>query len=264
MALPPGSEQPPAELPGSAAPLGSPPPSELSEAASDAASITSSAAHGAEAQTAESGSSSGSAPDGEKEGRKGKQHLYCPTCKVTVNSLSQLEAHNTGAKHKSMLEGHSAQLRRGRGKLLARAGHKAKRIGNKGSINIQNKAFHCQVCEIYVNSETQLKQHMSSRRHKDRLAGKPPKPKYSPYNKLQKNAALASKLALQKHLTKALATRFLPSPLTTAVCAMPGPLALRPAAATTLFQAPILGPALFRTPPAHVRTTPGPIVFAPY
>lgn len=36
-----------------------------------------------------------------------------------------------------------------------------------------------------------LSQHMSSRRHKDRLAGKPPKPKYSPYNKLQKNAALA-------------------------------------------------------------------------
>lgn len=36
-----------------------------------------------------------------------------------------------------------------------------------------------------------LFQHMSSRRHKDRLAGKPPKPKYSPYNKLQKNAALA-------------------------------------------------------------------------
>lgn len=63
-----------------------------------------------------------------------------------------------GAKHKSMLEGHGTQLRRGRGKILSRAGHKSKRIGNKGSINIQNKAFHCQVCEIYVNSETQLKQ----------------------------------------------------------------------------------------------------------
>ncbi|NXT32957.1 Z385C protein, partial [Pelecanoides urinatrix] len=252
-------------LPGSVAPLGSPPASELSEGTSDAASMASSATPAAEAQAAESGSSVSSAPESEKEGKKSKQHLYCPTCKVTVNSLSQLEAHNTGAKHKSMLEGHSTQMRRGRGKLLSRAGHKAKRIGNKGSINIQNKAFHCQVCEIYVNSETQLKQHMSSRRHKDRLAGKPPKPKYSPYNKLQKNAALASKLALQKHLTKTLATRFLPSPLTAAaVCAMPGPLALRPAAATTLFQAPILGPALFRTPPAHVRTTPGPIVFAPY
>ncbi|NXQ89045.1 Z385C protein, partial [Nyctibius grandis] len=254
------AEESPAELPGSAAPLGSPPPTEPSEGTSDAASAGSPAA-----QAAESGSSVGSAPESEKEGRKSKQHLYCPTCKVTVNSLSQLEAHTTGAKHKSMLEGHGAQMRRGRGKLLSRAGHKSKRIGNKGSINIQNKAFHCQVCEIYVNSETQLKQHMSSRRHKDRLAGKPPKPKYSPYNKLQKNAALASKLALQKHLTKTLATRFLPSPLTAAaVCAVPGPLALRPAAATTLFQAPILGPALFRTPPAHVRTTPGPIVFAPY
>ncbi|XP_030364178.1 zinc finger protein 385C isoform X1 [Strigops habroptila] len=268
LGLTPSTEESPAELSGSVAPLGSPPASELSEATSDTTSVTS---PGAEVQAAESGSSSGSsAPESEKEGKKSKQHLYCPTCKVTVNSLSQLEAHNTGAKHKSMLEGHGTQMRRGRGKLLSRAGHKSKRIGNKGSINIQNKAFHCQVCEIYVNSETQLKQHMSSRRHKDRLAGKPPKPKYSPYNKLQKNAALAvsilkSKLALQKHLTKTLATRFLPSPLTAAaVCAMPGPLALRPAAATTLFQAPILGPALFRTPPAHVRPTPGPIVFAPY
>ncbi|NXG05936.1 Z385C protein, partial [Sakesphorus luctuosus] len=265
LGLAPSAEELPVELPGCAAPLGSPPASELSEGTSDATSVASLSTQAVEAQAAESGGSISSAPDSEKEGKKSKQHLYCPTCKVTVNSLSQLEAHNTGAKHKSMLEGHGAQLRRGRGKLLSRAGHKSKRIGNKGSINIQNKAFHCQVCEIYVNSETQLKQHMSSRRHKDRLAGKPPKPKYSPYNKLQKNAALASKLALQKHLTKTLATRFLPSPLTAAaVCAMPGPLALRPATAATLFQAPILGPALFRTPPAHVRTTPGPIVFAPY
>uniref|UniRef100_A0A8B9PIB3 Zinc finger protein 385C n=1 Tax=Apteryx owenii TaxID=8824 RepID=A0A8B9PIB3_APTOW len=269
-ALAPSPEAPATELLGPVPAPASPPASEPSEGGSDAASVASSAAPGAEVRAAEPGGSAASAPDGDKEGKKSKQHLYCPTCKVTVNSLSQLEAHNTGAKHKSMLEGHSAQLRRGRGKLLSRAGHKAKRIGNKGTINIQNKAFHCQVCEIYVNSETQLKQHMSSRRHKDRLAGKPPKPKYSPYNKLQKNAALAvsilkSKLALQKHLTKTLATRFLPSPLAAAaVCAMPSPLALRPAAATTLFQAPILGPALFRTPPAHVRTTPGPIVFAPY
>uniref|UniRef100_A0A7M4EC17 Zinc finger protein 385C n=1 Tax=Crocodylus porosus TaxID=8502 RepID=A0A7M4EC17_CROPO len=264
------SKESSAELPNSIPSLVSPPVSELSEGASDATSVASSAAQGAEPQATELASSMSSAPDSEKDGKKSKPHLYCPTCKVTVNSLSQLEAHNTGAKHKSMLEGHTTQMRRGRGKVLSRAGHKSKRIGNKGSINIQNKAFHCQVCEIYVNSETQLKQHMNSRRHKDRLAGKPPKPKYSPYNKLQKNAALAvsilkSKLALQKHLTKTLATRFLPSPLTTAaVCAMPSPLALRPAAATTLFQAPILGPALFRTPPGHIRATPGPIVFAPY
>ncbi|NWU96047.1 Z385C protein, partial [Upupa epops] len=246
------------ELPGSTAPLGSPPASELSEGTSDITSLASSGAQAAEVQAAESGSSAGSVPESEKEGKKSKQHLYCPTCKVTVNSLSQLEAHNTGAKHKSMLEGHSAQVRRGRGKLLARAGHRAKRIGTKGSINIQNKAFQCQVCEIYVNSETQLKQSSA----KAGTGGSPAVP--SPPVPLT-TSSLQSKLALQKHLTKTLATRFLPSPLTAAaaVCAMPGPLTLRPAA-TTLFQAPILGPALFRTPPAHVRTTPGPIVFAPY
>ncbi|XP_071306726.1 zinc finger protein 385C isoform X2 [Agelaius tricolor] len=158
LGLVPSTEESPVELPGSVAPLGSPPASELSEGTSDATSVASSSAQAAEAQAAESGSSVSSAPESEKEGKKSKQHLYCPTCKVTVNSLSQLEAHNTGAKHKSMLEGHGTQLRRGRGKLLSRAGHKSKRIGNKGSINIQNKAFHCQVCEIYVNSETQLKQ----------------------------------------------------------------------------------------------------------
>lgn len=72
-------------------PLGSPPASELSEGASDATGVTSPAT-----QAAESGGSIGSAPESEKEGKKSKQHLYCPTCKVTVNSLSQLEAHNTG------------------------------------------------------------------------------------------------------------------------------------------------------------------------
>lgn len=30
------------------------------------------------------------------EGKSEKGRLYCPTCKVTVNSASQLQAHNTG------------------------------------------------------------------------------------------------------------------------------------------------------------------------
>lgn len=89
---------------------------------------------------------------------------YPSCCRGTAQGLfaksvfAECPLCHPGAKHKSMLEGHSTQIRRGRGKLLSRAGHKSKRIGNKGSINIQNKAFHCQVCEIYVNSETQLKQ----------------------------------------------------------------------------------------------------------
>uniref|UniRef100_G1RKP1 Zinc finger protein 385C n=1 Tax=Nomascus leucogenys TaxID=61853 RepID=G1RKP1_NOMLE len=205
------------------------------------------------------------------EGRSEKGHLYCPTCKVTVNSASQLQAHNTGAKHRWMMEGQRGAPRRSRGRPVSRggAGHKARRVtGGQGSRQGPSPAFHCALCQLQVNSETQLKQHMSSRRHKDRLAGKPPKPS-SQHSKLQKHAALASKLALQKQLTKTLAARFLPSPLptaATAICALPGPLALRPAptAATTLFPAPILGPALFRTPAGAVRPATGPIVLAPY
>ncbi|XP_063815483.1 zinc finger protein 385C [Pseudophryne corroboree] len=202
--------------------------------------------------------------DSEKD-RKNREHLYCPTCKVTVNSTSQLEAHNAGAKHKSILDGQSTHPRKSRGKVLNRANRKPKRIGNKTSIGVQNKAFHCPVCEIHVNSETQLKQHMSSRRHKDRLAGKPPKPKYSPFSKLQKNAALATRLALHKHLTKTLAARFLPNTLTpTTICTLPSPLTLRPATAAALFQTPLMGPAFFRSAPSALRPSPAPIMFAPY
>ncbi|XP_006833762.1 PREDICTED: uncharacterized protein LOC102814878 [Chrysochloris asiatica] len=209
------------------------------------------------------------------EGRTQTGRLYCSTCKVTVNSASQLQAHNTGAKHRWMLEGQRGAPRRGRGRPVPRggAGHKAKRVtGSQGGRQGSSPHFHCALCQLQVNSETQLKQHMSSRRHKDRLAGKPLKPS-SQHSKLQKQAALAvsvlkSKLALQKQLTKTLAARFLPSPLptTAAICALPGPLALRPTptAATTLFPAPILGPALFRTPAGTIRPATGPIVFAPY
>ncbi|XP_029428090.1 zinc finger protein 385C-like isoform X8 [Rhinatrema bivittatum] len=172
---------------------------------------------------------------------------------------------STGAKHKSTLRGHNAQAKRGRGKFLSRTGHRSKRIGNKGSINVQSKAFHCSMCGVYVNSETQLKQHMNSRRHKDRLAGKPPKPKYSLCPKLPKTAGFAAELALQKQFTRTLAARFLPSPLPTAtICTLPSPLTLRPGTATALFQAPLLGPAWFRTAPAPLRATSAPIVFAPY
>ncbi|XP_055079888.1 zinc finger protein 385C isoform X1 [Periophthalmus magnuspinnatus] len=208
----------------------------------------------------------------DEENKKSKSHLHCPVCKVTVNSTSQLEAHNSGTKHKLMLEGQSVQPRR-RGKVMsARAGCKSKRLGTKGSVGVPSKNYQCEVCEISVNSETQLSQHMNSRRHKDRLAGKPPKPKFTPHSKTQASSSLAqsvrwsgyagvavsamkkaysqftlsslssqTKLALQKQLTKSLTTSgFLPSPLspppTLCTVATTNPLALRHsvgAAATT-------------------------------
>ncbi|XP_024864661.2 zinc finger protein 385C isoform X2 [Kryptolebias marmoratus] len=235
--------------------------------------------------------------DDNKEPKKSKAHLHCPVCKVTVNSVSQLEAHNSGTKHKLMLEGHAVLPRR-RGKVVAaRAGCKSKRLGSKGSVGVPSKNFQCEACEVFVNSETQLSQHMNSRRHKDRLAGKPPKPKFTPHSKSQPSSGLTNvrwsgyagvavtamkkaftqcnlasfssqtKLALQKQLTKSLTTGFLPSPLTppTLCTVATNPLALRhPVGTTTFIQTPFLGPALFRPAPGPLRATHTPIIFSPY
>ncbi|XP_004859421.1 zinc finger protein 385C isoform X1 [Heterocephalus glaber] len=202
------------------------------------------------------------------EGRREKGRLYCPTCKVAVNSTSQLQAHNTGARHRWMVEGQQGAPRRGRGHAVSQggAGHKDGRVAEvRGGRQGPRPPFQCALCQLQVNSETQLKQHMSSRRHKDRLAGKPPKPPKPPslHSKLQKQAALAvsvlkSKLALQKQLTRTLAARLLPSPLpatSAPICALPGPLAL--------FPAPLLSPTLFRAA-GGIRPALGPMVFAPY
>ncbi|KAG7276463.1 hypothetical protein CRUP_033901 [Coryphaenoides rupestris] len=125
-----------------------------------------------------------------------KKLLYCSLCKVTVNSLSQLEAHKTGGKHRTMLEARSGA---GVIKSYPRPGSKAQTSSSllRGS-GLQNKSFHCQTCDVHVNSEVQLKQHISSRRHKDRMAGKPSKPKSSPYSK-QSTTATVGEQHLHTH-----------------------------------------------------------------
>ncbi|XP_067155089.1 zinc finger protein 385B isoform X2 [Apteryx mantelli] len=197
----------------------------------------------------------------ESEEEKAKKLLYCSLCKVAVNSLSQLEAHNTGSKHKTMVE-----ARNGAGpiKSYPRPGSRLKvQNGSKGS-GLQNKTFHCEICDVHVNSEIQLKQHISSRRHKDRVAGKPMKPKYSPYNKLQRSPSiLAAKLAFQKDMIKPLAPAFLSSPLA-AAAAVSSALSLPPRPTASLFQAPAIPPALLRPGHGPIRATPASILFAPY
>uniref|UniRef100_A0A673NC97 Zinc finger protein 385D-like n=1 Tax=Sinocyclocheilus rhinocerous TaxID=307959 RepID=A0A673NC97_9TELE len=202
----------------------------------------------------------------EKDPKKTKQHLHCPICKVTVNSTTQMDAHNSGTKHKLMMEGQSVLPRR-RGKAMSsRPSCKSKRLASKGSVGVASKSFYCEVCEIHVNSEAQLSQHMNSRRHKDRLSGKPPKPKFSPHAKSQLTSAASTKLVLQKQLTKNLTASFLPTPLTTpTLCTVAAnPLALRHPPGTTFIQTPILGPALFRPAPGPLRATHTPIIFSPY
>ncbi|KAK1332475.1 hypothetical protein QTO34_007154 [Cnephaeus nilssonii] len=236
-----------------------------------------------------------SCPSTETEEEKAKRLLYCSLCKVAVNSASQLEAHNSvmihllhavqscgtprphymegllgpastrhdiGTKHKTMLEARNGS---GTIKAFPRAGVKGKGPVNKGNTGLQNKTFHCEICDVHVNSETQLKQHISSRRHKDRAAGKPPKPKYSPYNKLQKAAhPLGVKLVFSKEPSKPLAPRILPNPLAAAAAAaavaVNSPFSLRTAPAATLFQTSALPPALLRPAPGPIRTTHTPVL----
>ncbi|XP_062862203.1 zinc finger protein 385B [Trichomycterus rosablanca] len=204
--------------------------------------------------------SSQAEPSTDSEEEKAKKLLYCSLCKVAVNSLSQLEAHNTGSKHKTMLE-----ARNGAGPIKAypRPGSKLKVQATvlKGS-GLQNKMFHCEICDVHVNSEIQLKQHISSRRHKDRVAGKPLKPKYSPYNKQQRgSSSLAAKLALQKDLVKPISPAFISNPFSSTSISS---ISLHPRPNTSVFQTPALPTSFLQGTPGPIRPSSGSILFAPY
>ncbi|XP_019946367.1 zinc finger protein 385D-like isoform X2 [Paralichthys olivaceus] len=209
-------------------------------------------------------------PEEETEEEKAIRLLYCSLCKVAVNSASQLQAHNSGTKHKTMLEARSGD---GAIKSFPRAGVKAKWAAPpESSTGLQNKTFHCEICDVHVNSETQLKQHISSRRHKDRAAGKPAKPKFSPYTPTQRHQTFqAIRLALQKKqdLTKPLASTLLQHQLsvaTAAAMATLGPFPLRPASNSSpgLFQSQPLSQALLHPAPGPICSTHTSVLFSPY
>uniref|UniRef100_A0A1A8K5L9 Zinc finger protein 385A n=1 Tax=Nothobranchius kuhntae TaxID=321403 RepID=A0A1A8K5L9_NOTKU len=204
-----------------------------------------------------------SPPSGESEEDKAKKLLYCSLCKVAVNSLSQLEAHNKGTKHKTILE---AQSGLGPIKAYPRLGPKpgAEQGGEVSSDpNTQERTFHCEICNVRVNSELQLKQHISSRRHRDGVAGKP-NPLLSRHKKRTEFM----------ELPKTLGAGLLPNPLAVAAAmaaaaASSNQLALRTPGPTShphphhhLLQGTPLS--LLRPAPGPIRTTHGPILFTPY
>ncbi|XP_072308860.1 zinc finger protein 385A-like [Eucyclogobius newberryi] len=193
----------------------------------------------------------------ESEEEKAKKLLYCALCKVAVNSLSQLEAHNKGTKHKTILEARSGL---GPIKAYPRLCPRTGPDQDPGSDpNSQERTFHCEICNVRVNSEMQLKQHISSRRHRDGVAGKP-----NPLlNRHKKRTDFMD-------LAKPLGAGLLPSPLAVAAAmaaaASSNQLTLRhPCHAAhhhhLLQGAPL---SLLRPAPGPIRTTHGPILFAPY
>ncbi|XP_037346125.2 zinc finger protein 385A-like [Pungitius pungitius] len=197
---------------------------------------------------------------GESEEEKSKKLLYCSLCKVAVNSRSQLEAHNKGTKHKTILEARSGL---GPIKAYPRLGPKLspEQGGELSSDpNAQERTFHCEICNVRVNSELQLKQHISSRRHRDGVAGKP-----NPL--LSRHKKRTDFMELPKNLGPGL----LPNPLAVAAAmaaaASSNHLALRPPCPTShhhhhLLQGTPLS--LLRPAPGPIRTPHGPILFTPY
>ncbi|KAM9851759.1 zinc finger protein 385D [Aulostomus maculatus] len=214
------------------------------------------------------------ATDTETEEEKARRLLYCSLCKVAVNSASQLEAHNSGTKHKTMLEARSGV---GSIKSFPRPGVKSKLTpSSKSSTGLQNKTFYCETCDVHVNSETQLKQHISSRRHKDRAAGKPAKPKYSPYSKPQKGPTKQPiKLTLGKERQcQPLTTQIIPAHLAAVAAAAAAAIGNSFTHRTNhtpnhtptpaLFQTQTLSAALLRPAPGPVRTSHPQVLFSPY
>ncbi|TRZ02942.1 hypothetical protein DNTS_027508 [Danionella cerebrum] len=210
---------------------------------------------------------SGTGHESETEDEKALRLLYCSLCKVAVNSASQLDAHNSGTKHKTMLEARNGS---GSIKSFPRTGQKGKPTTPcTPDTGLQNKTFHCETCDVHVNSETQLKQHISSRRHKDRAAGKPAKPKFSPYSKTQRTAAKQTqgKIPVSKDLCPPLTTRLIPSHLAAvaaATASIGATFPLRACHNPALFQTQTLPSALLRPAPGPIRTAHTPVLFAPY
>uniref|UniRef100_A0A8C2XRD4 Zinc finger protein 385A n=1 Tax=Cyclopterus lumpus TaxID=8103 RepID=A0A8C2XRD4_CYCLU len=188
---------------------------------------------------------------GESEEKKANKLLYCSLCKVAVNSLSQLEAHNKGTKHKTILEARSGL---GPIKSYPRLGPKPspEQGGELSSDpNTQERTFHCEICNVRVISELQLKQVLGKLLH----------------------ALINLFLFFSKELPKTLGAGLLPNPLAVAAvmaaAASSNQLALRSPCPTShhhphhhLLQGTPLS--LLRPAPGPMRGAHGPILFTPY
>ncbi|CAG02760.1 unnamed protein product, partial [Tetraodon nigroviridis] len=147
---------------------------------------------------------------GSKQQEPGHEFAQSQMQSASVSQEGTYDVHarghdfRAGTKHKTMLE---ARTGVGSIKSFPRPGVRSKLVTSTKSTGLQNKTFYCETCGVHVNSDTQLKQHISSRRHKDRAAGKPAKHKYGPYAKTPKGPAKQPiKLSLANELQTAAVT----------------------------------------------------------
>jgi len=110
------------------------------------------------------------------------ENMHCKDCDVWVNSDTQMKQHLGSLRHKNTIAGIPVPPR------------PDKIEPQKPRSNHQYK---CELCNVTLNSEVQLLQHLRSQRHKATLEGKPPKPRWVPYERFREQQRLQAKLKIQ-------------------------------------------------------------------
>lgn len=95
----------------------------------------------------------------------GLQTILTPAGYVMIVPYDSV--HEPGSKHKQMLNGQRSSHSQCRAKMTSSpraAGRIKQRLGCKGRavVGVSSQPFHCEMCQVSVNSETQLKQVLTS------------------------------------------------------------------------------------------------------
>lgn len=110
------------------------------------------------------------------------ESLHCKECDVWVNSDTQMKQHLGSLRHKNTIAGVPVPPRP----------DKIEPVKPRS-----NHQYKCELCHVTLNSEVQLLQHLRSQRHKATLEGKPPKPRWVPYERFREQQRIQAKIKLQ-------------------------------------------------------------------
>lgn len=107
------------------------------------------------------------------------ENMHCKECDVWVNSETQMKQHLGSLRHKNTIAGIPVPPRP----------DKVEPVKPRS-----NHQYKCELCNVTLNSEVQLLQHLRSQRHKATLEGKPPKPRWVPYERFREQQRIQAKL----------------------------------------------------------------------
>ncbi|CAE1298131.1 unnamed protein product [Acanthosepion pharaonis] len=103
---------------------------------------------------------------GEKHGLSKKQVFTCECCKITVNSLHQLDAHKSGSKHQAKL----TQMETSNEMETEDDPVGGSDNTSQNAVSFDKKSvFSCVYCNISVNSLQQLDAHKSGQKHQSKM-----------------------------------------------------------------------------------------------